>query len=225
MSQRSSFGRNGFQQIPEQTNSPIRSPTNDATVDIPLTTVKSATGSRKQGTGDMNEKQKDVKIGPRKRGFRELRGRPSEVDDITTMGKIYNKILNFSIVTRYLLYILPVGAILAVPIILGATLQNPVPSLGYVKITWIFAWALTMWVGLWAAKLFAKTTPYIFEFLCGIVSPGTRKYSTILKALEIPLSLVGWSVVSLATFKPVRRALHVPVIEQAANVYPIDTDK
>ena len=205
MSQRSSFlGRNGFQQIPEQNGNGSRSPPNDATVDIPLTAVKSHTGSRKQYTADMNEKEQNTNIGPgRKKGFRELRGRKEEVEDVTTMGKVYNKILNFSIITRYLLYILPVGIILAVPIVLGALLNNPPPSLGGTRIVWIFAWALTMWVGLWAAKLFAKTTPYIFEFLCGIVSPGTRKYSTILKALEIPLSLVGWAVVSLATFQPV----------------------
>ena len=205
MSQRSSLlGRNGFQQIPEQRGNGSRSPANDATVDIPLTAVKSHTGSRRQHTGEMDEKGKAVKIGTgRKRGFRELRGKKETVEDVNIMGKVYNAILNFSIVTRYLLYIFPVGLVLAVPIVLGAVLKNPPPSLGGVRIVWIFAWALTMWVGLWASKLFAKTTPFMFEFLCGIVSPGTRKYSTILKALEIPLSLVGWAVVSLATFKPV----------------------
>ena len=208
MSQRSSLlGRSGFHQIPEPSGMDRRSPPNDATVDIPLTAVKShngTTGSRKHHIGDMNEKERPAK-GPagRKKAFRELRGQKSEVENVNTMGKIYSRILNFSIITRYFLYILPVGAILAVPIVLGATLTNPVPGLGGVRIVWIFAWALAMWVGLWASKLFAKTTPFIFEFLCGIVSPGTRKYSTILKALEIPLSLVGWAVVALATFQPV----------------------
>ena len=185
-----------------------RSPTNDATVDIPLTAVKShagTTGSRRQYVGEMSEKERSVK-GPagRKKGFRDLRGQESGIEDVNTMGKIYNRILNFSIITRYFFYILPVGAVLAVPIVLGAVIKNPnPPGLGGIRIVWIFSWALTMWVGLWASKLSAKTIPFIFEFLCGIVSPGIRKYSTILKALEIPLSLVGWAIVSLATFQPV----------------------
>ena len=37
-------------------------------------------------------------------------------------------------------------------------------------------------------------------FLCGVVSSGTRKYALILKAVEIPLSLVGWAVTCLVTF-------------------------
>ena len=37
------------------------------------------------------------------------------------------------------------------------------------------------------------------------VSSGVRKYSLVIKALEIPLSLVGWAVTSLATFLPLMR--------------------
>ena len=70
-------------------------------------------------------------------------------------------------------------------------------------LVWIFAWVLTVWVALWASKLFAKILPYIFEFLCGIVSSGTRKYALVIKALEIPISLAGWALASLATFQPV----------------------
>lgn len=53
------------------------------------------------------------------------------------------------------------------------------------------------------SKLLAHYLPYIFQFLCGFVSSGVRKYSLVIKALEIPLSLVGWAVVSLATFMPI----------------------
>lgn len=38
----------------------------------------------------------------------------------------------------------------------------------------------------------------------GIVSAGVRKYALLIAALEIPLSLCGWALVSLATFEPVR---------------------
>lgn len=61
-------------------------------------------------------------------------------------------------------------------------------------------------MGLWIAKLIARTLPYIFTFLCGFVSSGTRKYRLVLVALEIPLSLFMWSVISWAT-EPVIRCL------------------
>src|SRR5712672_826695 len=60
-----------------------------------------------------------------------------------------------------------------------------------------------VWLGLWVSKIVAHFLPAIFEFLMGVVSAGVRKYALVLKALEIPLSLVGWAIVSLATFIPV----------------------
>ena len=127
--QRSSLwgGRNGFQQIPDVTRSRGTSPApNDATVDIPLTTVSSKTGSRKQPTIDMNnEKQGRFGIGGggRRRKNENRRKRGFEEDGMTAMGRIYSRILNFSIVTRYFLYILPVGGLISIPIIIGATVK------------------------------------------------------------------------------------------------------
>jgi hypothetical protein len=37
------------------------------------------------------------------------------------MGRIYTKILNYSIVTRYMIYVAPVALLLAIPIILSQT--------------------------------------------------------------------------------------------------------
>ncbi len=57
--------------------------------------------------------------------------------------------------------------------------------------------------GLWVSKICARSLPAIFQFLCGIVSSGTRKYALVLQALEIQLSLAGWALVGLATFMPI----------------------
>ena len=61
----------------------------------------------------------------------------------------------------------------------------------------------SVWLSLWTSKVVVHYFPYVFQFLAGVVSSGTRKYALILKALEIPLSLVGWAVTSLATFAPI----------------------
>ncbi|KAL8926978.1 MAG: hypothetical protein Q9172_001571 [Xanthocarpia lactea] len=194
----------------------------DATIDIPLTTVTSRTGARKM-TGHSptgysrqesypeppnSEKEPLRKRYPagRRRKVKGLErgkmGDDGEEDTLTQMGKIYHKILNFSIVIRYFLYVLPLALLIAIPIIVGAT-ASPKANIGGVRIVWFFSWVEIVWLSLWVSKLFAKTLPWIFQFLCGIVSSGTRKYMLVLKALETPISLVGWALTSLATFIPI----------------------
>lgn len=121
------------------------------------------------------------------------------------MGIIYDKILKFSVVTRYFLYVLPLATIIAIPIIIGATAAQHA-TLGGVRIVWFFSWVECVWLSLWVSKLVAKMLPWMFEFLCGIVSSGTRKYSLVIQSLEIYLSLCGWALASLATFLPVSLA-------------------
>lgn len=182
----------------------------DATIDIALTNVSN--GSRQaDGTSSPqspNEKatlfKKPGGIGGRRHTKEnERRFGVEEESALTHMGVMYNKILGFSILTRYILYVLPLAALIAVPIIIGATVAKRA-SFGGVRIVWIFSWVECVWLSLWVSKLAAKALPYIFQFLCGIVSSGTRKYAVVLVSLEIPLSLSGWALASLATFIPVR---------------------
>lgn len=192
---------------------------NYATTDIPLTQVQSnkSGGARRPDRSLSNpqsrsqDNMQSEKAGYFKRraaGRRKaaqdkaLKGEDGEEDTLTEMGKIYKKIMDFSIVTRYFLYVLPLAILIAIPIIIGATVA-PHASFGHVHIVWIFTWIEIVWLSLWVSKLAAKALPSIFQFLCGIVSSGTRKYALILKNLEIPLSLAGWALAALATFLPV----------------------
>ena len=212
----------GFTQIPESRTATMVNNPNDATINIPLTGGTSKTGARRTGTFKsstnpqpmyLSEKQNNEKAGfyqrhvaghrktaaARKTGHRGIDG---EEDTVTQMGQLYNKILNFSLVTRYFLYILPVAIIIAIPIIIGAT-AVPSATLGGVRIVWFFSWVLTVWVALWTSKLCAKCLPAVFQFFCGIVSSGTRKYAVVLSSLELYLTLAGWALAALATFVPV----------------------
>lgn len=58
---------------------------------------------------------------------------------LTTMGRFYNAVLNFSVVTRYFIYVLPLALVLAVPIIVGATVA-PKAMIGGIRIVWLFIW-------------------------------------------------------------------------------------
>lgn len=192
---------------------------NDATIDIPLTQVQTnRNGGARKSERSLTDPQtasqstlQDEKAGYFKRraaGRRKVanNGRHNEGDGeedaLTHMGQIYTKILNFSIVTRYFLYVLPLAALIAIPIIIGST-AAPEASMGHVRFVWIFTWVEIVWLSLWVSKLVAKTLPSVFQFLCGIVSSGTRKYALVLRNLEIPLSLAGWALAALATFMPV----------------------
>jgi small-conductance mechanosensitive channel len=217
------FSRQGFQQIPNVPASNMTNP-NDVTINIPMTSVQNhnPTGARKarasldsltykpsNDTPDQTSNEKSGHFIRRETGLGrrrklEQKGLPQKDEDdgtITSMGKIYEKILNFSVVTRYFLYVLPLALTIAIPIIIGATVATETTLAG-VQITWFFTWIEVVWLGIWIAKLFAQSLPWIFQFLCGIVSSGTRKYALILKALEIPISLVGWAAICVSTFTP-----------------------
>ena len=217
-SNRSNRSSRGFTRLPKDNNSAMANP-NDATIDIPLNKVDAKLGVRRSDTistrsrhptypppqDSTNEKAGLYKrhvAGRRHAKKTEKTRNGDEEGSLTRMGIIYNKILNFSVVTRYFLYVLPLATLIAIPIIIGATAaQNA--TMGGVRIVWIFSWVECIWLSLWVSKLAAKALPSIFQFLCGIVSSGTRKYALVIKRLEIYLSLSGWALASLATFVPV----------------------
>jgi small-conductance mechanosensitive channel len=197
----------------------------DVTIDIPLTATASRgqTGARKwasntspesseaTATGMATEKEPIVTHrGPGRRrrtdtDINDLTGKPAESPEdgtLNRMGRVYQAILNYSLITRYMIYVIPIGILLAIPIIVGATVAT-YAKIGGVHLYWFFTWIEIVWFSLWTSKIFARYIPYFFQFLCGIVSSGTRKYALILRALETPIALVLWAVISLVTFLPV----------------------
>jgi hypothetical protein len=190
----------------------------------PVKSHSSATGARRaqttaaggvdgSGLSSVDEKGEDAGIhGRRKRmGAGVVRHDSESSDDsvkLNAMGRLYAKIIGFSVITRYLIYVLPVGLMLAVPLIVlpltGHKNDVPVgrkddkdgPSLFY-----LFLWIEISWLTLWAGKSVAFVLPHVFMFLCGIVSSGTRKYATVIQNLTIPLSLFIWALVSWLVFK------------------------
>ena len=186
--------------------------------DIPLTTVGSAssTGARRAGDQTFHQQstfKDDEKKGLFNRGIggrrkvKKITSKPTRIGtdgeeiSVNGMGRFYSKVVNFSVVTRYVVYVAPVALLIAAPIIIYAILDPTAifASTG-IRVIWFWTWIETIWLSIWASKLVAKAVPWMFMFLCGVVSSGTRKYAMILKAVEIPLSLVGWAVTVLVTF-------------------------
>ncbi|KAJ5804891.1 hypothetical protein N7474_010778 [Penicillium riverlandense] len=192
-------------------------PHGDVTIDIPLNDSPRLTQTGSRSKGQSSPEYVDEKSGAvaKHRGLpgrrrktqdeiNESTGKPSDSPEdgtINSIGRFYQAILNYSIVTRYLLYITPIGILIAIPIIVGATAARDA-KIGGVHIYWFFAWIEVVWVSLWTSKVFARFLPYVFQSLCGIVSSGTRKYALILRALETPITIVLWCIISLVTFLP-----------------------
>jgi hypothetical protein len=102
------------------------------TTDIPLQTVVSHSPSQSPTSKEMQSEKTglfgdrgrrrlarvDSRTGaplpPRKNGH-------EDETALNRMGRIYTKILDFSIVTRYMIYVAPVALLLAIPIILSQT--------------------------------------------------------------------------------------------------------
>lgn len=203
------FSREGFKPLPNDMAN------HDARIDIPLESVRpnsaeqasqgSTTAVHTNNTSAQSRKRQMFR-GRRSRpvsmGYRSRKvGYDGEEDTVNTMGKVYKQIMAFSVLTRYLLYIIPLAAIFAIPIIVGATTGNEA-QIGGVPTLWFFTWIEIVWCSLWGSKVVAHYLPAVFRIFAGVVSSGVRKYSEVIRALEIPLSLVGWAVTSLATFKP-----------------------
>ncbi|RDW74940.1 hypothetical protein BP6252_06082 [Coleophoma cylindrospora] len=186
--------------------------------EIPLTNVRTAnssTGARKPGEGALNDfdtqptmrddekkgffgtagKRKMKKLDSKSRRI----GTDGEEQSVNALGRFYKKIVNFSVVTRYFVYVLPVALVLAAPIVIFAVLY-PKATIGGMRAFLFFSWLEIIWLSIWISKLVSKAIPYVFMALCGVVSSGTRKYASVLRALELPLSFVGWAVTTLVTF-------------------------
>lgn len=105
------------------------------TPDIPLQTVVSHTPSsggtlhqeksaKSEKTGLFHGRRRMHKVDSKGNAYDEPTDAANDGDDTTAlnkMGKFYMKVLNFSIVTRYMLYVAPLALVLAIPIILAAT--------------------------------------------------------------------------------------------------------
>lgn len=199
--------------------------------DIPLTTVRSyasSTGARKtgaaaathnhqhsSGSNDSNG-EKTGHHGRRKKVADGLKrkGTGGEVER-NALGRMYQKIVGFSVITRYMVYVVPVGILLAVPIVVlrvtdnqdkiyvgsGTPEDQQKGTMRGPTLFNLFLWIEITWLTLWAAKLVALLLPQLFMALCGIVSAGVRKYATVLRNMVIPFSLFFWALATWITFK------------------------
>lgn len=180
-----------------------------------LTSTTNTSEEKKTGLFHRKSSKKDEDaagiIGRRKAvktlGEKGKAGTWGDDNGLNAMGRLYYKIIGFSVITRYLVYVVPVAALLAVPLIV-------IPVTGHYNDTHVggsgadaprlfdlFLWIEVSWLCLWGGKIVAHLLPHVFMFFCGVVSSGTRKYATVIKNMEMPISLFFWALASWLVFR------------------------
>ncbi|KAK6501151.1 hypothetical protein TWF481_008999 [Arthrobotrys musiformis] len=218
MSSQHPAGKAGFQPL----DPAFQRPSEDHIVNIPLTPIEShrSLRTKEESVTAFNPSSDKVSRPPFERagntldalgpfektagGKRRLLKDGQSFNDgeetaLNKVGLLYEKILNFSFITRWMIYIAPLALALGIPIIVGAT-AAPNATIGGVRIVWFFAWTEVVWCSLWISKIVAKCLPIVFKTLVGVISSGTRKYYKVIQQLEVPLSLVGWCFASWVSF-------------------------
>lgn len=188
--------------------------------DMSATTSNSESMEKKGGLfhrKSKNERDGEVGIIGRRKAVKTLGegGRKGTWGDdnngLNAMGRIYNRIVNFSSITKYLVYIVPVALLLGIPLVvlpltgnLDITVGNVTPTTDHPdppSLFYLFLWIEVSWLTLWGGKIVAQLLPAVFMFFCGVVSSGTRKYATVIRNLEMPISLLLWALASWLLFK------------------------
>lgn len=124
---------------------------------------------------------------------------------LTTLGKVFKWVHNFSMLTRWILYITPLTLILLVPLLVGA-IYHPggrVFSVAGVSLQWFAIWWEIIWLTLWAAKLAAKLVPLIIGPLFSVFTNSYKKWRDLCIALEVALTLFFWWLAVYISFLPI----------------------
>jgi hypothetical protein len=140
------------------------------------------------------------------------------------VNKIFVHIKNLPRVLRYFLYLLPITAILLVPIFLGIFLpadqQTVVGGPGGVQLLWFGIWLEVVWLSLWAARIVTAVLPPVLSVGAKMVGSGNpKKWRAMGHSLEFPTALFLWMLAVLISFLPIVNNHKVPATDPD-NQYP-----
>ncbi|KAH9940505.1 Mechanosensitive ion channel-domain-containing protein [Epithele typhae] len=121
------------------------------------------------------------------------------------LSRLYQYLLNVSIVTRWAIFIVPVLGILWIPGILGLT-KFPDTKFEGVRLVYWSIWLSVMWAGWWVALAASMFLPHFLRHTAGVIVVGTRKYIEWLSVLHRYAAFFGWSLAIWVAFQPLINA-------------------
>ncbi|KAI0305411.1 hypothetical protein B0F90DRAFT_1808688 [Multifurca ochricompacta] len=108
--------------------------------------------------------------------------------------RLYQFLLNASIVTRWTLFIVPILIILWIPGVLSVTM-SPKGEIWGVRLIWWSIWLTIFWCGM-------MLLPRIVRHTVGVVAVGARRYIDWLGALHRYVALFSWSLIIWIAWNP-----------------------
>ncbi|KAI0769601.1 Mechanosensitive ion channel-domain-containing protein [Trametes elegans] len=117
------------------------------------------------------------------------------------LSRLYNYLLNVSIVTRWFLFIVPVLGLLWIPGILGLT-KYPDSTIWGVKLVWWSIWLSVMWLGWWCSLAAFMILPAVLRSTIGVIVVNARKYIDWFQVLYRYAAFAAWSIVVWVSYQP-----------------------
>ncbi|KAJ7901846.1 Mechanosensitive ion channel-domain-containing protein [Mycena olivaceomarginata] len=139
-------------------------------------------------------------------------------------SKLYNYLLNVSIVSRWILFILPVMAIIWIPgIIVLTTSETSNPKLHNatvwsVGLKWWSIWLSVCWGGWWTALAASMILPRIVRRTVGVIAVGTRRYLDWLQVLHRYVAIFLWTVAVFVTYNPLINSQQLSASSNAIKI-------
>lgn len=128
----------------------------------------------------------------------------------TNFAKFFIYIHGSSWLVRYFMYIVPIFALLLIPVLMGALLPaGKDANVGGVQLMWFGVWLEVVWLTLWAGRIIAKMIPWPLGLVSSLFTSNSKKWRDLGKQLELPATLFFWWLGILISFLPTMKNHHV----------------
>ncbi|KAL2157578.1 hypothetical protein VTH06DRAFT_5956 [Thermothelomyces fergusii] len=126
----------------------------------------------------------------------------------TWLTKLWRWLKKFPRIFRYVLYAIPPGIIILIPVFLDLFAYDrkghPIGGRGGVQLLWFGIWLEVVWLTLWAARIITSILPPIVAFIADTVgSTNHKKWRDIGRQLEFPTALFLWLLAVLVSYHPI----------------------
>ncbi|KAK4157588.1 Mechanosensitive ion channel-domain-containing protein [Chaetomidium leptoderma] len=126
----------------------------------------------------------------------------------TWLTKFWLSLKKFPRVLRYVVYAIPPGIIILIPVFLDIFAYDrqggPVGGRGGVQLMWFGIWLEVVWLSLWAVRIITSVLPPIVAFAADTAgSTNHKKWKDIGRQLEFPTALFLWLLAVLVSYQPI----------------------
>ncbi|KDQ21736.1 hypothetical protein BOTBODRAFT_212160 [Botryobasidium botryosum FD-172 SS1] len=134
--------------------------------------------------------------------YRELTPNAEPETPKSRLVALYKYLLSLSIVTRWIVYILPILALIWLPGAI-AILITPNAKICQVGLARWSVWLTVAWISWWGSLGIAMALPSVLRWTFGVVILPLRKYIDWLNALEGYMTFAAWATIIWISWSPI----------------------